>query len=354
MPEQAAEGIVAKGMIRVGTLMPLPDLLEEHGIDPARLLAEFGLETAYLEEPENTIAFATFGRLLRRCAEVTHCPHFGLLVGARQATSALGAVGFLALNAADVRTALKTLAQYFRVHNTNAAISVVEGDSYATFRYTILQPKIGGREQILDGAMALAFNIMRELCGKDWRPTEVRFAHARPLDPAPFRRVFDSALCFDAGETALIFAGDWLDKPVAGADRLLQRMMSHRVGYLESRSGEGLAEQLRRMLPGLVEAGTTSLASMAQHVGLGARTLNRRLAAEGKSFVQLRDEARYAIACQLLENTHLPVIEIADRLGYANASAFTRAFTRWSGKAPAQWRASRRGARKSLRRGQRS
>ncbi len=81
----------------------------------------------------------------------------------------------------------------------------------------------------------------------------------------------------------------------------------------------------------------------AERIGLGARTLSRRLAVEGASFRQLREEACYTLACQFLESTHLPANEIADLLGYANPSAFTRAFYRWTGMGPAQWRASRCG-----------
>ena len=67
--------------------------------------------------------------------------------------------------------------------------------------------------------------------------------------------------------------------------------------------------------------------------------LGRRLAAEGVSFRQLHEEARYGVARQLLEDTRMAANRVADRLGYASASAFTRAFQRWSGMGPAQWRA---------------
>jgi AraC-like DNA-binding protein len=94
------------------------------------------------------------------------------------------------------------------------------------------------------------------------------------------------------------------------------------------------------MLPSLVTTHSDSLVVAAKRVGLAARTLNRRLAAEGTSYLQLREEARYAIARQLLTETRMPANQVADRLGYANSSAFTRAFRQWSGKAPAEWRAS--------------
>ena len=115
-------------------------------------------------------------------------------------------------------------------------------------------------------------------------------------------------------------------------------MMAQRVNEMESHSSEDLVSVLSRILPSLLEVHGASLAAVAEQAGLGERTLNRRLAAEGTSFMQLREEARHTLARQLLESTRMPANEIAVRLGYADASAFTRAFRRWTGMGPAQWR----------------
>jgi AraC-like DNA-binding protein len=321
--------------------MSVPAVLGERGVDPAPLLAEFGLEPAHFLDPENTIPFRDAGRLFARCAEVAGCPHFALLVGQRASFSSLGAVGFLMESAPDVRTALDELSRHFRVHNPNVAITVVEEHSFVVFGYTIQRTGIVAREHILDFAMAIALNLMQAMCGLDWRPIEVRFAHARPRDLRPYG-FFRSALRFDEGETGLVFARDWLDRRPRGADPLLHMMMAHRVGDIEAHSGEDLVSQVRRMLPAMVLEHTTTVAVVAKHLGLGVRTLNRHLAADGVTFMQLREEASKAIACQLLESTRMPATEIAGFLGYANPGAFTRAFCRWTGVAPTQWRASKR------------
>ena len=75
------------------------------------------------------------------------------------------------------------------------------------------------------------------------------------------------------------------------------------------------------------------------------RTLNRRLHASGTTFMQQRDEVLYAMSRQLLDATSMPLTEIGLVLGYADAAAFTRAFVRWSGQAPGQWRRQRAGSR---------
>lgn len=337
-PRTAARIAVPKGSVRVATTMAVPALLQEYGVDPAALLAEFGLAPAIYDDPENMIPFATSCRILRRCAEATGCPHFGLLVGQRASISALGALGFLMQSSDTVRVALAAAATHFRVHNSGAAIEFVEADDLASLGISILSPGLDGYEQLLPGTMAVASNVMRMLCGPQWRPYEVRFSRAAPPDPAPFRRFFNARLVFDADETALLFDRHWLDRPLQSADPVLNVMMRQRVADLESRSSETVSGQLRRVLPSMVAGRDAALEAAAGRLGIGTRTLHRRLAAEGTSFRQLLDDARHRMARQLLAETRLEAGEIAERLGYASASAFTRAFQRWSGLAPIAWR----------------
>ncbi|EIC21573.1 helix-turn-helix transcriptional regulator [Thiorhodovibrio frisius] len=97
---------------------------------------------------------------------------------------------------------------------------------------------------------------------------------------------------------------------------------------------------LRQVLILGAAPGDTSLAHVARLFALHRRTLNRRLKAHGTSFKILIEEARYDVARQLLRDTSLPIADIAASLDYADASAFTRAFKRWSGVSPGAWRAS--------------
>lgn len=77
---------------------------------------------------------------------------------------------------------------------------------------------------------------------------------------------------------------------------------------------------------------------MASELSMHPRTLNRRLQAEGNSFRDLMNEARFEVARQLLAGTRMDITEIAFSLGYADPSSFTHAFQRWSGAAPSEWR----------------
>jgi AraC-like DNA-binding protein len=336
------EGAVPRGMVRVGTMREALACLKERAIDPEAVLAEFGLREAYFLDADNTVPYVVFGMFMRRCAQLARCEHIGLEGGRRMTVSHLGAVGFLCQSAPNLRSGLLQMARYFRFHNPNASLELVEEGEVARWRFTLDVLHMDGREHILDGSMAIAFNTLKRICGPDWAPIEVRLARHAPSDIRPYRQFFGRAVRFEQDDTEIVLHSHWLDTPLRTADGQLHEAMRKRLAELERASPEGATVQLRRMLPPLISARTASLEVVARLLGLSPRTLARRLAVEGTTYMRLREEARHAAACQLLETTSLPANEISDRLGYANPSAFTRAFQRWAGKGPADWRAARK------------
>lgn len=334
-------GSVTTGLVRVGPLMALPDVLRGFGVEPDELLAPFGVRADYFADPENILSFVTAGEILCRCVEISRCEHFGLLVGRRAGLSSLGPIGFLMQSAPDVRSALEALFRHLHVHDSGAVITLDSAGAYVSLGYTILQHEVPCREQILAIAMAIGLNILRGLCGADWQPDETHFAFRRPRDPAPYREFMGPRVRFDAESSAFVFASRWLDRPLAGADPLLHRLMRERVSELERLAGDDLITQVRRILRTLVMTPDCSLEAAARLSGMHGRTFNRRLAGHRTSFLELREEARRELACQLLESTSKPANQVAVTLGYTDASSFTRAFKRWTGMTPGHWRADR-------------
>ena len=99
-----------------------------------------------------------------------------------------------------------------------------------------------------------------------------------------------------------------------------------------------MSHAVSRVLGARVIFPDTSLAQIASEFSMQPRTLNRRLRAEGTTFRELINKARFEVARQLLKSTKMQIADIALALGYANASGFSHAFQRWSGAAPSEWR----------------
>jgi AraC-like DNA-binding protein len=124
---------------------------------------------------------------------------------------------------------------------------------------------------------------------------------------------------------------------------MLHLIMRDRVRELLESGSQNLTGQLRNFLRANLTSAHCSLESAALYFGLHSRAFRRRLAVEGGSFRRIRERVRFEMACQLLRDTRSTAGEIASQLGYADASAFTRAFSHQAGVGPARWRAAAAG-----------
>jgi AraC-like DNA-binding protein len=138
-----------------------------------------------------------------------------------------------------------------------------------------------------------------------------------------------------------VFPGAWLQQALPADDAELQRLLARQIALLEARHRDEFPTQVSSVLRAALMTGHAGADEVAALFSMHSRTLNRRLGAFDTSFRQLVDEGRFAIAREMLEGTALDVSGIAEALGYADASAFTRAFRRWSGTTPAAWRTHR-------------
>jgi AraC-like DNA-binding protein len=136
----------------------------------------------------------------------------------------------------------------------------------------------------------------------------------------------------------MAFPADLLVRPVRSADRELRQILQKSVADYWAVHQPSVSDTVTRMLRARVIFPDTSLEAVAEELSMQPRTLNRRLQAEGKSFRELINEARFEVARQLLAGTRMDITDIALALGYADPSTFTHAFHRWSGVAPSEWR----------------
>ena len=326
--------------MRIGGIAGMPVVLRNLGVDPAEVMAEVDVEPSLFDDPDNRIGFAARARLVAHCVARTGCPHLGLLIGQQGSLEDFGVVGLLAKYSPDVGAALGSLVRCFHLHTRGVTLRLTVHDEVATFSYAIDLPQIVATEQFGDGAVAIMFNVMRKFCGPGWTPSEVLLARRRPTDDRPYRRAFQAPLTFGAEHNALVFPARWLDHRLPASDPELERYLRRHIETLESRY-ESFPDQVRSVLRTALLTHRARADQVAALFSMHSRTLSRHLQACGTSYRDLLDEGRFEFARQMLENTALEVTQIAAALDYADASAFTRAFRRWSGTTPGRWRVAR-------------
>jgi AraC-like DNA-binding protein len=342
-PAPAAR-LAQHGLLRVSIMANLPEVVASLGADFPRICRQAAETPAVVADPDQFISYPRVGRLLATAVQATRCQHLGLLLGATGNLSTLGLLGLMMKYAPTVGTAVDVMVRHFRLQDRMAVLGLtVEGD-LACLSYAADGPDAPAVEHILDAALALGHRLLQGLCGEGWAPEEVRLARRRPADPGPYHQMFRAPVRFNAEISALVFPARWLAVANPFSDPALMRVLEERARQIEQEDSILFSDQVRRAIRPLLLSQKCSATSTAEFFRIGKRTLNRRLSEEGTDFRTLMDEVRFDVARHLLRSTEISLSEIALVLGYAEASAFTRAFRRWTGRSPRAWRRTTRHA----------
>lgn len=327
------------GCARSGSVNAIPVLLQQYAHDrPQQILEELGLAQDLLDAPDNSISFKDLGRLMDVCVQRTNLAHFGLLVGQHAGPEAVGHLAELVIHAPDVETALHSMIMHVSLNDRGAVPTLSSANGTAKLGFAIYVPMHDGSKHIYSAALAILCNLLRSMCGDSWAPTEVRFSQSQPSDIKPYISFFRAPLIFDSEEDALVFSDQWLKRHLTGADIEKHHIAMNRLANIQNAQEIGFIEKVYFVLRPMIVSQHCSLEALGKALSLHPRTLNRRFRDHGTSYRELVGKIRFEVARQLLMNTSMSIIKISTTLGYADPSVFTRAFRRWSGIPPSDWR----------------
>ena len=329
-----------KFMMSVTAATGLVDAIKAAGGDAEQILSTLGLDRAALSRAEGSIACSTFARLLEEAARATSDPFFGLHFGERFNPKNNGPLVYVVLNSPTVAAGFETAARYLHVHNQAATASFsIEGDR-VYLRYLLVDPEIESPRQQNEYGMAVVLSTLRLMVGSDWVPQEVHFVHEAGPQIAEHLRVFGAPVLFGCAANALVVEREFFERQVPAADQRLYRILKQ---YLEGVLNEiprepDLLAAVRKTIGESMRDGDPKLTRVAKRVAMSPRTLQRQLKEHGVDFKQLMDDTRKHFALNYLRDRRNTLTEIAFLLGYSELSAFNRAFRRWTGSTPLDYR----------------
>jgi AraC-like DNA-binding protein len=251
----------------------------------------------------------------------------------------LGLMGEYMANAPTMGVAVTDIASHQHRYARGTRPYLVVSRDDVVLGYRVHEVGVPAVEQMSDAAIAFGKAIVMELCGEP--PIEVMLGHARPVDLQPFKFTFKVPIRFDAEHYGLVYPDSILCQPVPGADPRKRIELNARLEKYWAIEPPDIISSLRRVLAVSLLGGDASLQASASALNMHPRTLNRRLRERGTTFQRELGFVRFSLARQYLESSSIPLTIIASALGYADPSVFTRAFERWSGIAPSQWRLNR-------------
>ena len=313
--------------------------LDRRGLDGAALFAQAGLDVAALSDPQARYSLEGTTRLWRLAVEQTGDPALGLAVASQVTPLTFHALGYSLVASATLKEAFERITRYFRiVTDAGEFLFGPEGDGYRLRIHTPDDQSQPAPEAI-DAFMSVFLRMCRAAIGREFSPLSLSLRRPAPANSEGFQRVFRCPIQFDAPANELRFPRAELERPLEGANAELARHNDEIVvRYLATFDKQNLRAQVRAALIKQLPLGEPSAERIASALHLSLRSLQRKLAAEDSSYDDLLNDTRRELALSYARDPSYSVSEATYLLGFSDTSSYSRAFKRWTGQSPSQFR----------------
>ncbi len=313
----------------------------DDGVDKDAMLRSIGIEPGAPVDPALMVSDTEYYAFLERIAGADGNPTtLSLRAGGAMRCSDYGAFGLAYKSATTLHGSYDRAARYARVLTS---VSTYTHEQVDAGMYVDLN-RDGERRLGLrisnEATIAAIAAISREVSSKHFNPLSVYFKHAAPDQTDDHEAYFGCPVHFDATRDALLVSYDALKTPNKVGDESIANFFdTHLEAELAKFEDDtALDRRVRIQVSKSLSEGVPAISAVAGELGMSGRTLQRRLAEQGYSFQALVDTSRRQLAERLLQQTDYSLTEVAFMTGYAEQSAFTRAFKRWAGQTPRSYR----------------
>ena len=335
MTEQAVTGHSLLGTF----VVPVAQALRQQGVDPVELVDQVGLDLAKAANPDWRVSQASFNELLRCSIEATGDEAFGLVAAEQLQPQVLHSLGLAWLASDTVYDGLRRLQRFGRLVATGLEPRLEEeGDSVR-----LILGYDPGSAGVVPASRDYAVGIVNRMCrltlGEFLAPVSVALQRPLPSQPERWEYLLSSKVIFDAPCNCITWYRADIMEPLVTGDPALARINDeHTAAFLDSFVARTTTREVVDKIVERLPDGPPGQQQIADALHMSNRTLQRKLQAEGTSFTELLQDTRMQLAGKYLRSPGRSVVETAYLLGFSEPSTFSRAFKRWAGKSPAEYR----------------
>lgn len=308
------------------------------GLDINELLAAAGLSATDLEDRDASVDIDRHLRMVHEIVRRQPGVSTGLRTGMTATTARFGVLGNVLRYAKDLRTAYADFIRFQRLVTDVTNWCVTARPAY---QLTLtLHPLLDSVPSAAEVQMATLIAVGRQLTGAPLIAKSVAFRHQPQSDPSEHRQFFGCAVAFGAEQNHLQLDPELLDLPIVSAHELAHQHFLHSIEAVLGVSA-GLrqtSETVRQYIIKNLAHGPPRRDEVARSLGMSGRTMLRNLEQEGQTYERIFDDSRRELALAYASDSKLAAFEIAGLLGFTEPSAFFRAFRRWTGSSPQQYR----------------
>ncbi len=313
----------------------------EAGFDDRRIPTETGLQRTQVEDVGARFPVDAWNRFLDAVVALSGDPAFALRLGERVVPEDMSVVAHVVFNSEYLDEAFRHYVRFVMLANEADQASFVQKGRHVILGHRIV-PDCYTNQHSVERIFSLGISRIRRFTTLDIDPVRVDFMHPEPDHADEYKRIFRCPVRFGQRGNSLVLDREWLDAPIRHRSaHLYTALLEHAESLLGTLPGGRMfRDRVQRLLLRNLHHGEVDVEWVSKQLNMGRHTLYRRLRDEGVSFQELLEETRRDLALQYLANSAYSVSEVAFLLGFAEASAFSRAFRRWSGMSPAQYRSS--------------
>jgi AraC-like DNA-binding protein len=310
------------------------------GAHPAELLRRAHVDEQTLAQPDARIPYTALTQLWCDAAEQSRDPAFGIhLAQSSIEDGSFGEVGLLARSRPTIGDCLQPVAALATMINETTHTTLERRHDGMIIADGHCDRRVHWPRQMAESLMASYLVLGQKWTGEKWRPAEVHFQHERPSNVSELHAFFGCPLHFGQTENRIIVSSRVLALPLLTASpEFADRLEALAERVLEKRIGpRRFVHAVRNAIHSALLLGIPDVDSVARHLKMSPRTLQRRLKDEGSAYSDLLDDVRGEIALSLMQS-ELSLTEISAALQFAEPRAFRRAFQRWTGRSPNDFR----------------
>lgn len=312
--------------------------LDAEGFASSDLLLEAGIDPNWLNDSERRIPVMLMSRLWRAARRVSGDDCFGLRVARHCFPTDFHGLLFAIQSSATIAEALDRVVRYSAVVTTSANLELLQQDNRYRLFYRPL-PGVHAEQIATEALIACAVRLTRQSWAELDFICAVELARPQPSDPQRWEALLDCPVSFDAPCNAIVYAAQPLGLALRTGNREIASGLDKVMNdYLQRLSPPDLAMRVRDVIVHQLPRGEVQQGAVAEALGMSVRNLHRHLQKHATSFKELLDETRRQLAFEYLRQASCSINEVCYRLGFNEPSSFNRAFRRWTGETPGQWR----------------
>ena len=318
------------------------DVIRECGADPDETLALYGIDPEAFSRPDQYIECVGALRMIEESSYRLGNPFLGLSLAERQGVGAYGYLVPLCQAAPDLRRALEAFTTYVPVViSPEGMFELLESRNAMEIRWDCDSELRQNRQGNFHGA-AILIKFIRSIIGEDFRPDYVHLpACGSVSSPAGISDRFGCDVRFSAeNHGSIVFSRDCLSRPVLERNVYAFHALERPLGAIKAQIEGDISARVAAYIRGRINAPTCNVEECAGALHISVRTLQKHLARMGTSFSGMLEAEKCEMAKAALRRSEVSLDDLAFHLGYAEQSTFGRAFRRWTGMSPGEFRRS--------------